>query len=57
MLITGERFDDFGDVKCRFGAVDVPAVYHHRGAALNAVNNAVVWGLEMHPTYLWTLPM
>ena len=32
VLITGERFDDFGDVKCRFGAVDLPAVYHHRGA-------------------------
>ena len=32
-------------------------LYHHRGAALNAINNALIWGLEMHPTYLWTLPM
>ena len=32
-------------------------LYHHRGAALNAINNSLIWGLEMHPTYLWTLPM
>ena len=32
-------------------------LYHHRGAALNAINNALVMGLEMHPKYLWTLPM
>lgn len=32
-------------------------VYHHRGAYLNAVNNALAWSLPKHPIYLWTLPM
>ncbi len=32
-------------------------LYHHRGAYLNALGNAVTWGLSDHPTYLWTLPM
>ncbi|MCB1692742.1 MAG: acyl-CoA synthetase [Pseudomonadales bacterium] len=32
-------------------------VYHHRGAYLNAINNAVTWEMGMHPRYLWTLPM
>ena len=32
-------------------------VYHHRGAYLNAVGNALTWGLAQHPVYLWTLPM
>ena len=32
-------------------------VYHHRGAYLNALGNAVAWELPQHPTYLWTLPM
>ena len=32
-------------------------VYHHRGAFLNAVGNALVWSLPQHPVYLWTLPM
>ena len=32
-------------------------VYHHRGAYLNAANNALTWGMGMHPRYLWTLPM
>jgi len=32
-------------------------VYHHRGAYLNALGNILVWGLKMHPVYLWTLPM
>jgi fatty-acyl-CoA synthase len=32
-------------------------VYHHRGAYLNAVSNALSWNMGMHPTYLWTLPM
>lgn len=31
--------------------------YHHRGAYLNAVNNAMEWSMPMHPRYLWTLPM
>ena len=32
-------------------------VYHHRGAYLNSIGNALVWHLPAHPTYLWTLPM
>jgi fatty-acyl-CoA synthase len=32
-------------------------VYHHRGAYLNALGNAIVWSMAQHPTYLWTLPM
>ncbi len=32
-------------------------VYHHRGAYLNALGNAVVWSVGQHPVYLWTLPM
>ncbi len=32
-------------------------VYHHRGAYLNALGNAVGWNMPHHPIYLWTLPM
>lgn len=32
VLVTGERFDDYGDVQCRFGPVAVPGIFHHRGA-------------------------
>ncbi len=32
-------------------------VYHHRGAYLNALGNAMVWGMPQHAVYLWTLPM
>jgi fatty-acyl-CoA synthase len=32
-------------------------VYHHRGAYLNALSNAVGWNMGHHATYLWTLPM
>jgi fatty-acyl-CoA synthase len=32
-------------------------VYHHRGAYLNALSNAVGWNMSHHPVYLWTLPM
>ncbi len=32
-------------------------VYHHRGAALNAVSNILEWDMPKHPVYLWTLPM
>ncbi|HQT88752.1 MAG TPA: acyl-CoA synthetase [Acidiphilium sp.] len=32
-------------------------VYHHRGAYLNALGNAVTWDMGHHPVYLWTLPM
>ena len=32
-------------------------VYHHRGAALNAISNLLEWDMPKHATYLWTLPM
>ena len=32
-------------------------VYHHRGAFLNALGNAMVFGLTGNAVYLWTLPM
>ncbi|MBC7905207.1 MAG: acyl-CoA synthetase [Rhodospirillaceae bacterium] len=32
-------------------------VYHHRGAYLNAVSNALSWNMGEAPVYLWTLPM
>lgn len=32
-------------------------VYHHRGAYLNALSNALSWNMGDHPVYLWTLPM
>ncbi len=32
-------------------------VTHHRGAHLNALANAISWGMGPHPVYLWTLPM
>ncbi|NIC40731.1 acyl-CoA synthetase [Aquabacterium sp. A08] len=32
-------------------------VYHHRGAALNAISNILEWDLPKHAVYLWTLPM
>lgn len=32
-------------------------VYHHRGAALNAVSNILDWDMPKHPSYLWTLPL
>ncbi len=32
-------------------------VTHHRGAYLNAVSNAVTWGMPHFPKYLWTLPL
>ena len=32
-------------------------VYHHRGAAMNAVSNVMEWDMPKHAVYLWTLPM
>src|SRR5713226_4480107 len=32
-------------------------VYHHRGAFLNAIGNAITFGLDRESVYLWTLPM
>lgn len=41
------------------GTTGVPkgVVYHHRGAALNAVSNVLDWDMPKHAVYLWTLPM
>ncbi len=33
------------------------AVYHHRGAYLNAIGNTLTFGLSRDSVYLWTLPM
>jgi fatty-acyl-CoA synthase len=32
-------------------------VYHHRGAAINAMSNILEWDMPKHAVYLWTLPM
>ncbi len=32
-------------------------VYHHRGAALNAMQHIIGWEMPHHARYLWTLPM
>src|SRR5204862_5030527 len=32
-------------------------VYPHRGAYLNALGNAITFGIDRHSVYLWTLPM
>ena len=32
-------------------------VYHHRGAYINALGNAIAFGLSPRSVYLWTLPM
>ena len=57
-LLPEDEWDDQA-VNYTSGTTGRPkgVLYHHRGAALNAINNALVFGLEMHPTYLWTLPM
>ncbi len=32
-------------------------VYHHRGAAMNAISNVLEWDMPKHAVYLWTLPI
>ena len=32
-------------------------IYHHRGAATNAISNVLEWDMPKHAVYLWTLPM
>ncbi|HEY1797856.1 MAG TPA: acyl-CoA synthetase [Stellaceae bacterium] len=32
-------------------------VYHHRGAFLNSLGNAITFGMDRHSVFLWTLPM
>ncbi len=33
------------------------AVYHHRGAYLNAIGDIMAWNMTKAPVYLWALPM
>ena len=53
--------DEWGAISLSYtsGTTGQPkgVVYHHRGAYLNALGNALVWELPHHATYLWTLPM
>ena len=32
-------------------------LYHHRGAAINAISNILEWDMPKHAVYLWSLPM
>ena len=32
-------------------------MYHHRGAWLTSISNQMIWSMNKHPIYLWTLPM
>ncbi|AKU93554.1 3-methylmercaptopropionyl-CoA ligase (DmdB) [Labilithrix luteola] len=59
---AGERsFDEWDAISLNYtsGTTGNPkgVVYHHRGAYLNAVSNALEWDMPKHPVYLWTLPM
>ena len=53
--------DEWGAISLNYtsGTTGNPkgVVYHHRGAYLNALSNAVGWNMAHHPVYLWTLPM
>jgi 3-(methylthio)propionyl---CoA ligase len=53
--------DEWGSISLNYtsGTTARPkgVLYHHRGAYLNAIGNALVWGMPPHPVYLWTLPM
>ena len=50
-----------GDLRCSTRrarpAIPKGVVYHHRGAYLNALGNALAFGLSPRAVYLWTLPM
>src|SRR5690242_10745537 len=53
--------DEWGPIALNYtsGTTGNPkgVVYHHRGAFLNAIGNAITFGLDRHSVYLWTLPM
>ena len=53
--------DEWGTISLNYtsGTTARPkgVLYHHRGAYLNAIGNAMVWGMTHFPVYLWTLPM
>ncbi|MBT6273823.1 MAG: acyl-CoA synthetase [Chromatiales bacterium] len=68
-LETGdETFDDWSLPSDEWNAISLNytsgttgnpkgVVYHHRGAFVNALGNALVFGLNAQTVYLWTLPM
>ncbi|MDA9815502.1 AMP-binding protein [Alphaproteobacteria bacterium] len=39
------------------GGLPKGVVYHHRGAYLMAMGTIPAWQMQMHPTYLYTVPM
>lgn len=39
------------------GGLPKGVVYHHRGAYLMAMGTIPAWHMQMHPTYLYTVPM
>ncbi|MHB8766277.1 MAG: AMP-binding protein, partial [Deferrisomatales bacterium] len=53
--------DEWGPIALNYtsGTTGNPkgVVYHHRGAFLNALGNAAMFGLSRDSVYLWTLPM
>ena len=68
MLATGDEIFDWSLPDDEWDAISLNytsgttgnpkgVVYHHRGAYLNAANNALTWDMGLHPRYLWTLPM
>ena len=68
LLAEGDPGDDLPDVADEWDAITLNytsgttgnpkgVVYHHRGAYLNALSNAVGWNMPHHAVYLWTLPM
>jgi len=67
-LATGDAADGFRRPADEWDAISLNytsgttgnpkgVVYHHRGAYLNAISNALGWNMGHHPVYLWTLPM
>ena len=39
------------------GGLPKGVIYHHRGAYLMAMGTVPAWQMQMHPTYLYTVPM
>jgi fatty-acyl-CoA synthase len=68
LLAEGDPDDDFPALADEWQAICLlytsgttgdpkGVVYHHRGAYLNALGNALAFGLSPRSVYLWTLPM